>query len=90
MFKRFINWCRTIVSQGPHRFEQQIMSQTRLSPAAVVVGAAGDTIRTREELLLENALLRQQLVILKCSVKRVQPTDTDRRVLVWLASRLTG
>src|SRR3954452_12714750 len=90
MFKRFINWCRTIVSRGLRWIEQQIMSQTKPSSATVVVGAAGDIIRSREELLLENALLRQQLVILKRSVKRVQPTDLDRRVLVWLTSRLTG
>src|SRR5262249_3865338 len=63
---------------------------TKPSSAAVVAGAVGDALRSREELLLENALLRQQLVILKRSVKRVQPTDTERRVVVWLTSRLTG
>ena len=90
MFKRFIKWCRTIVSHGLNWLEQQIMRQTKPSPATVVVGAVGDAVRSREELLLENALLRQQLVILKRSVKRVQPTEMDRRVLVWLTSRLTG
>lgn len=51
------------------------------------MGVAGDALRSREELLLENALLRQQNVILKRRTKRVQPTNTDRRILVWLTSR---
>jgi putative transposase len=90
MFKRFMKWCRTIVSRGMNWIEQQIMNQTKPSSATIVVGAVGDALRSRKELLLENALLRQQLVILKRSVKRVQPTDRDRRVLVWLTSRLKG
>ena len=90
MFKRFVAWCRTMVSRGLNWIEQQVLSQTKPSAAAVVVGAAADTVRNREDLLLENALLRQQVVILKRSVKRVQPTNTDRRVLVWLTSRWQG
>jgi putative transposase len=90
MVKRFINWCRTIVSRSLEWIEQQLMSQTKPSPATILAGAMGDAVRNREKLLLENALLRQQLVILKGSIKRVQPTNTERRILVWLTSRLKG
>jgi hypothetical protein len=40
------------------------------------------------ELILENALLRQQLIILQRGVKRPRCTPTDRALLVLLASRL--
>jgi hypothetical protein len=50
MFKRFIKWCRTMVSHGLHWIEQQIMSQTKPSSATVVAGAVGDAVRSREGL----------------------------------------
>jgi putative transposase len=57
-------------------------------PVAVAVGAAADATRTRSDLLLENALLRHQLVVLSRSVKRPRLTAADRGLLVLLASRL--
>src|SRR3954454_9945427 len=61
---------------------------TRPAPLAVAAGAAADATRSRSALLLENALLRHQLVVLSRSVKRPQLTATDRGLLVLLASRL--
>ena len=45
-------------------------------------------MRSRPALVAENALLRQQLLILRRSVKRPRCTPTDRALLVLLASRL--
>jgi hypothetical protein len=90
MFQRFFQWCRRVGLQGLQWVEQHLLHHTQPSVATTVVGAAADAFRTRADLLLENALLRQQLVILKRSVKRVQPTNTDRRLLVWFTSRLSG
>src|SRR5260221_13027520 len=90
MVKRFFQWCRTWVNRGLMWLEQQLVNQTRPSSVVTVVGALEDTLRSRDELIAENALLRQQLVILKRSVKRVQASNTDRRLMVWLASRLKG
>ena len=90
MFKRVFQWCRTLVNRGLKWIEHQILLQTKPSIAATLLGMAGDAVRGRQDLLFENALLRQQLVILKRSVKRVQPTNSDRRILVCLTSRLTG
>jgi transposase InsO family protein len=90
MLQRLFQWCRQVVVKGLQWVEQHLLRHTQPSTSTTVVGAATDAIRTRTDLLLENALLRQQLVILKRSVKRVQPTDTDRRLLVWFASHLTG
>jgi putative transposase len=45
-----------------------------------------DLGRSKEELLAENALLRQQLIVLKRQVKRPAFTRTDRILLVLLAT----
>ncbi len=58
------------------------------APLAIAVGAAADATRSRSALLLENALLRHQLVVLSRSVKRPRLTAADRGLLVLLAGRL--
>jgi len=45
-----------------------------------------DVARSKIELVAENAFLRQQLLVLRCSVKRPQPTPRDRLVLVLFAN----
>jgi hypothetical protein len=63
----------------------------RLRPAATtsaVLGAAADLVRSRPELIAENALLRQQLIIRTRSARRPRITPTDRALLVLLASRV--
>jgi putative transposase len=47
-----------------------------------------DLTRTKSELLLENILLRQQLIVLKRQAKRPTLTWRDRTLFVLLASRL--
>ena len=47
-----------------------------------------DRTRTKSELLLENMLLRQQLIVLRRQVKRPRLTRRDRTLSVLLASRL--
>jgi putative transposase len=44
--------------------------------------------RRKSELILENAFLRQQLIVLRRQTKRPTLTDRDRRVLVLLSSHL--
>ena len=43
-------------------------------------------MRNKLDLLVENALLRQQLIVLERQVKRPQFTDADRLRLVFLSS----
>ena len=61
---------------------------TRPTPLAVTAAAAADATRSRSALLLENALLRHQLVVLSRSIKRPRLTAADRGLMVLLASRL--
>jgi hypothetical protein len=49
------------------------------------LGTLADLARSKAELIAENALLRQQLIILKRQVKRPACTNMDRILLVLLA-----
>jgi putative transposase len=53
-----------------------------------VVGAVTDVMRSRRELIIENALLRQQLLVLQRQGKRPNLRWRDRAVIVGLASRV--
>jgi hypothetical protein len=54
----------------------------------LVLNAAMDLTRTKSELLLENMLLRQQLIVLKRQVKRPALSWRNRTLFVLLASKL--
>jgi len=76
-----------------HRFSLPV-SQRRLRQwakpdnHALVLNATMDLTRSKPELVLENMLLRQQLIVLKRQVKRAALTRRDRTLLVLLASKL--
>jgi putative transposase len=53
--------------------------------SSLPLGTLADLTRSKAELMAENALLRQQLIILKRQVKRPACTKTDRLLLVLLA-----
>ncbi len=59
-------------------------------PAAVrhAAGIGGDLLRSRSQLLAENALLRQQVLVLRRGVKSPALTPAGRAVLVLLAGRV--
>ena len=77
MLQQIIGWCKKMIKVGVQWVENKLLQQTRPSNVVVVVGTAADVVRTRAELIAENALLRQQLVILRRSVKRPKLSDTD-------------
>lgn len=57
-----------------------------IKPAtSVLISALSDLTRSRTDLVIENALLRQQLIILKRQLKRPQLTNPDRFRLVFLS-----
>lgn len=55
---------------------------------SAVPGVVLDLCSGKQELVLENALLRQQLIVLRRQVNRPQLSNTDRALLVLLAGRL--
>jgi len=69
------------------RANQRLKQWTKPATATLVTGALSDIGRTRADLISENALLRQQLIVLRRQVKRPQLTNGDRIRLVLLARR---
>ena len=65
--------------------QERVKLWTKPATPVLVVGLLSDLTRSRTDLLIENALLRQQLIILKRQVKRPQLTDPERFRLVFLS-----
>ncbi len=64
---------------------QRLIQWTKPPNCPPVAETLSDLARTKAELVAENALLRQQLIILRRQVKRPACTRTDRLLLVLLA-----
>ena len=69
-------------------FRQLLKSWTKPLAETVPMGAVTDLTRHKSDLLLENALLRHQLVVLQRQSKRPRLIWKDRLFLVLLASQL--
>jgi len=61
---------------------------TKPDTTSLMLGTLTDLVRSKSELVAENALLRQQLIILRRQVKRPACTKTDRMLLVLLAKMI--
>jgi putative transposase len=68
--------------------KQRLRQWTRPDNQDLVLNAAIDLTRSKEELMLENMLLRQQLIVLKRQVKRPALTWRHRVLFILLASKL--
>ncbi len=66
----------------------RLRARTKPLTNTLLVGAAADVVRSRQALIVENALLRQQLLVLQRQVKRPKLRWRDRVVIVGLASRV--
>jgi putative transposase len=67
-----------------HLLQQSILKWTKPPHTSLLLGTLTDAARGKSELVAENALLRQQLVILRRQIKRPTYTKTDRILLVLL------
>jgi putative transposase len=63
----------------------RFVAWTTPESTSLLLGTLTDLARSKSELVAENALLRQQLIILRRQVKRPACTKTDRMLLVLLA-----
>ena len=68
--------------------KQRLRRWTKPDSHALVLNAAMDLTRGKSELVLENMLLRQQLIVLKRQGKRPALSWRDRTLFVLLASKL--
>src|ERR1700690_1319871 len=72
-----------------HWLQQHIKHWTIPASSVLILSLLADVTRSRSDLIVENALLRQQLIVLHRQIKRPQLTNRDRKLFVLLA-RLTG
>ncbi len=78
-------WLSGLVSRG----RQALGTCLWARPVAThLAGTGTDLARTRGQLLAENALLRQQLLVLRRGVKRPTVASADRILLVLLVGRI--
>jgi putative transposase len=68
-----------------HALQERVSRWIKPPTTFLVLGTFADLTRSKAELLAENALLRQQLIILRRQVKRPAYRKTDRVLLVFLA-----
>ena len=80
---RFVNALRQAVKRRVRRW-------TKPGSQSLALNAVSDLTRSKSELVLENALLRQQLIVLQRHVKRPTLTWRERALLVLFASKLSG
>src|SRR4051812_2745866 len=70
------------------RVREKVRAWTKPVAQTTGVGVAKDLLRSKAELILENALLRQQLTVLDRQVKRPAFSWKDRCLMVLLSSKL--
>jgi len=68
-----------------HALSSRLTRWTKPLLTSLPLQTIADLGRSKPELIAENALLRQQLIILRRQVKRPACTNTDRILLVLLA-----
>jgi transposase InsO family protein len=88
MFANLMNRVTQAIRSSVQTLRNEISPRTKPQHPSLVLGSLSDVIRTRPQLIAENALLRQQLIVLNPSVKRPHLTDTDRSLLGLLARRV--
>src|SRR5262245_57515145 len=89
MYAHLLDRARRLVGTGIGGLRRCLVRSTRpATSGSLILGAAADLVRSRSELLAENALSRQQLIVLARSAKRPRLTRADRPLLVLLASRV--
>jgi len=82
MIKALIRSLKRFVS----RVKQHLKQWSKPAIASIAVGSLSDLRRSRRDLVIENAMLRQQLIVLNRQVKRPQLNQGDRLRLVLLAT----
>jgi len=88
MFADLLQRLASTTRRAAQALHRHVLAASKPPRTSLVTGTLADLPRTKPALILENALLRQQLNILQRGVKRPRCTPVDRALLVLLASRL--
>ena len=82
---RVLTRIKPFVSSCLRLLQRSLLKWTKPPQTSLLLGTLTDLARGKSELVAENALLRQQLIILRRQIKRPRYTPTDRILLVLLA-----
>ena len=85
MKPRFASSLRTAIRKISAKLSRVVWTELT---ATVLGGLGTDLVRSRRQLLAENALLRQQLIVASRSVKRPSLRRRERGLLALLVSTL--
>ena len=88
MLTALVNRVHRFVDVTLQGIRQHVSRWTKPTPAVLVRGTLVDLPRSKPALMAENALLRQQLIVLHRTNKRAALTSMDRTLLVLLASQI--
>jgi len=88
MLVRLLNRLKSMTERVVKDLSEWVAHRTEPVKETLVGGAISDAAKSKGELIAENALLRQQLIVLKRQVKRTRLTGRDRLLLVLLASKV--
>ena len=88
MFAHLVHQIKQAIHSPMEALRKHFAARTKPTNASRMRASLGDLVRTKPQLIAENALLRQQLIVLNRSVKRLCLTGRDRTLLVLLASRV--
>ena len=83
--QRILTFITRLIRLCLQSLHQRFVSWTKPETSSFLLGTLTDLSRPKSELVAENALLRQQVIILRRQVKRPACTKTDRMLLVLLA-----
>src|SRR5438045_7524844 len=76
---------KRLVGPSVKGLRARFLQWTKPLTSSLPLQTLADLGKSKSELVAENALLRQQLIILKRQVKRPACTKSDRMLLVFLA-----
>jgi putative transposase len=85
LVRHILNSLKHLMTSGFQRLHSVMTRWTNPLSTSLMLGTVTDLFRSKSQLVAENALLRQQLIILRRQVKRPACTRADRMVLVLLA-----
>ncbi len=80
-----VNRLRSKILSVVRHVGERIQEMVKPNTVSLVAGAARDAIRSKTQLIAENALLRHQLIILQRQMKHPQLNNRDRLRLLLLA-----
>jgi putative transposase len=86
VLKHALNHLKRLLTLDFQWLLQRFSRRTQPLHTPLLLATAADLFRSKPQLVAENALLRQQLIILRRQIKRPVYGKTDRLLLVILAS----